>query len=147
MNHDDITSLASVYHRKDRWIPHEPPVPISLAVDLRRAHHERQAGRSKHMISGDLLTSEDFHLTAPHIGCGQEQFDNFLLAYPLKVHFRIEQVLERIDIHRIELIRRENTAQGIYKYVSWRMFESEFGVHLVEKGRCDDARGRHLGHL
>jgi hypothetical protein len=62
-------------------------------------------------------------------------------------HFRIEQVFERIDVHRIELIRRENTAQNIYKYVSGCMFEPKFGVHLVEKRGCDDAGGRHLGHL
>ena len=83
------------------------------------------------MIGGDLLASKYFHLTAPHTGCGQKQFDDFLLAYPLEVHFRIEQVLERIDVHRIELIGRENTAQNIYKYVSRCMFEPEFGVRGV----------------
>ena len=56
------------------------------------------------VIGGDLLASEYFHLTAPHIGCGQKQFDDFLPAYPLEVHFRIEQIFERIDVHRIELI-------------------------------------------
>ena len=72
-------AVASVDHRKDRRISHETAVPISLAVDLGRAHHEWQAGRSEHMVGGNFLAGEHFHLAGPHVGRAKKQLDHLLL--------------------------------------------------------------------
>jgi len=44
MNQYDVARLARIDHREDRGITHEPAVPVKLALDLDRVHHDRLAG-------------------------------------------------------------------------------------------------------
>src|SRR5271155_3982066 len=139
MNNNYVASIASVDHRKQRGIAHESTVPIMLAVDLGRAHRERYACRSEYGIGGNFGVGEDFHFTGPH-GCRrQEQLDRPLLAYTFEVDDPIEQVLHWIYVEGIELIGRHEPTDEIDEHIAWRVFETEFWIHLVEIGRCNNA--------
>src|ERR1700733_8171511 len=101
MHHDDVAGVATVDHRKNRWIAHEAAVPIILAVDLRRSHLDRVTAGGEHMVCGELLARERFYLGGAYVGGAKKQLNHLLAADALEVDCAIEQISHRIDVERI----------------------------------------------
>ncbi len=82
-------------------------VPVRHAVDLDGAEQQRQRGRGHHHLGRDLGAREDAELAGLHVGRRDEQLAPPIVADRLEVDEALDQLLERIDVERVEVIGRE----------------------------------------
>ena len=134
------TSTSSVVggaeERKDHRIADIAAVPVGHAVDLDRAEQERQAGRRHHHVGRDLLAREDAHAAGLHIGRGNEELQIGARAHRLEIDEALDQVLERIDVERVEVVGRKIARQRVEPGLHRRAFERHEREQPVHHARA-----------
>src|SRR6516164_2438019 len=96
-----------------RRVSHIAAVPVVLAINLDSLIEERQTGRCKHTISGNLLVGEDLDLSRAHVGRGQEQLDCRTLPQPFEIDDLSDEVAQRVVDERIKLIGRQESRHDL----------------------------------
>src|ERR1700761_6319363 len=94
------------------------------------------------MLGAQFVGGEDLDLAAAHVGCAQKNLGQFLLAQQLEVHKLVQQILERIVVDRIELVRREEVTERVDEHEAGRQTETEIARYLVEQRRLKNPRRR-----
>src|SRR6266567_19536 len=105
--------------RQQRRIVAVAAVPIGLSLDLHRTKQERQAGRCHHHLGGDLGTIEYAGFAGADIGRRDEELAAEVGADQLEIDEAFDQLLQRIDVERIEIIGRPELGQRA-EPGSWR---------------------------
>src|SRR3546814_1256125 len=98
-------------------------LPVGHAVDLDRLKDQRQAGRGHHHVGGQLVALEDLHAAGLHVGGGDVDLQMRAGAHLLEVDHRLQQVTQRIEVQRIELVGRGDAAQQVEQQVDGRGIE------------------------
>jgi hypothetical protein len=120
LNDDDILGTFSIDQRKDRRVSEIAAVPIVLSFDLNRLEVRRQASRREHGVDSDVGGLENLDLASADIRCVEEELRcRRRMIEPFKVDHRQKQILERIDIERIEQCRRKRVGQEVEGGVKW----------------------------
>ena len=83
-------------------------VPVGHAVDLHRAEQVRQRGRGHDHLGRDFRAREDAQLSGVDIGGGDEQLGREVAADRVEIDEAVDQVLERVDVERVEVVGREH---------------------------------------
>ena len=94
--------------RDDGGIAAVAAVPVGHPVDVDRAEKERQRGRGHHHFRADFRAVEDPQLAGVDVGGRDEQVEPVVAADRLEVDEAFDHVLERIDVERVEIIRRQH---------------------------------------
>src|SRR5262249_54043721 len=87
---------------------------ISLALDLDRAKQMRETSRSNDHLSDHLVAPEHMQLSSSHIGGGYEQLKLFEGPHRIKIDKTSNQILQRIDVERVEVIWRQVARQRLH---------------------------------
>ncbi len=106
LHHQHVLGRGRAQERTDRRIAAVAAVPIGHAVDLDRAEQQRQAGRGHHHLGRDLLAGEHLELAGAHVGRRNEQLEIAVAPDRLEIDEALDQVLQRIDVERVEIVRR-----------------------------------------
>ena len=85
-------------------------VPVGHAVDLDRAEHVAAGGRGHHRVGGDLLAREHAQPPGVHVGRRDEQRQVAAFAHRLEIDEALDQVAQRIDVERVEIVGRQESA-------------------------------------
>ena len=93
--------------RKDRRIAEIAAVPVRHAVDLDRAEQQRQAGGRQDHIGVDLVMRENAQPAGMHIGGADEQLRGRGFPDGVEIDEALDQFLQRVDVERIEIVRRQ----------------------------------------
>src|SRR5215470_11449099 len=105
--HDqNVGARSAAQERQHNGVAAIAAVPVGHAIDLDRTEQERQAGRRHHHLGRDLLAREHARLASQHIGGGDEQI-TLAGADALEVDEAPDQIPERIDVERIEIVGRK----------------------------------------
>ena len=110
LHHQHVGAVHPAQQRKDRRVAGVAAVPVRHAVDLDGAKHVGQRGRRHHRVGGDLLAREHAELAGVHVGRRDEQPQLLALADRVEVDEAFDQVLQRIDVERIEIVGRQESA-------------------------------------
>ena len=106
LDDDDVVGFRRLQERKHRRVAHVAAVPVRHAVDLDGAKQQRQRRRRHHHVRVDLVAREDVRAAGVHVGGGNEQFE-FAAAHRVEIDEAVDQVAQRIDVQRIEIVGRE----------------------------------------
>ena len=110
--HDqNILGRGRAQKRQDRRIAAIAAIPIGHAADLDGAKEQRKTGRRHDHFRSDFLAREDARLAGVHIGRRYEQLEATLAADFLEVDETADDVLERIDVERVEIVGRPEPRQ------------------------------------
>src|SRR5262249_28566727 len=113
MYDENVGRLARIDQREQRRVSHIASVPIVLAVNFDSLIKERQTGRCKHTMCGDLPVGEDLDLSRAHVGCGQEQLYCRTLPQPLEIDGLSDELAQRVVVERINLIGRQEPRHNL----------------------------------
>jgi hypothetical protein len=143
--HDnDVGRCAVVDQREDRGIAHVAAVPVVLALDLDRVEHERQAGRGERAIDGHLVPGEDLDLAGAHVGRAQEELER-PLAHPLEIDRGGDDVAQRVEVERIELIGRKHLRHQVHDEEGRRQRERVIARQPLDRQRLQRTEACRLG--
>jgi hypothetical protein len=95
--------------------------------DRDRLEQQWQAGRRHHRVGGDLFARKDAQAPGRHIGRGDEQLKLRAGADGVEIDESLDETLQRIDIERIEVVRREVMRYRIEPRLYRRAFERDEG--------------------
>src|SRR6516164_7357704 len=133
-----------------RRVSHIAAVPVVLAINLDSLIEERQTGRCKNTISGNLLVGEDFNLSRAHVSRRQEQLDCRTLSQQFEIDDLPDEPAQRVVVERIKLIRRQESRddleqlQRTKRSADPRDAEPEFFERLARA--LSPASGQPMGH-
>ena len=143
--HDQhVLGLGRAEERIEHRIAEIAAVPIGHAVDLDRAEHRRQAGRGHHRLGGNLLVRENMQPPGLHIGGGDEDRPR-VGAQALEIDEALDQILERIDVERIEIVGRKILRPGGQPVEGRRAFARQQREQPARSPRAATAAGRRRG--
>ena len=86
-----------------------------------------------------VLPGKHLDLCGADVGRADEQPDRLLAADQIEIDRLFEQAFERIDVERIELIRRRHEGERLHEQKAGRMFQPVFRAQPVDQGRLEDA--------
>src|ERR1700722_6809276 len=145
LHHQHVLGRGGAEKRKDDRIAEIAAVPIGHAVDLDGAKQERQASRGHHRVGGDLVARTNEHPAGLHIGRRDKNLQIGIGAQRFEVHETLEQILERIDIERVDVVWREIPRQlvepGLHRRAFERRERKQPPDHGTLQGRQAAARG------
>ena len=118
-----ILGAGGAKKRKDHRIAAIAAIPIRHAIDLHRAKQRRQASRRHNGICCDLLAAENAHAPGLDIGRRNENLQIGIGAQLLEIDKALDQILERIDVERIDVIGRKIARNRIDPGLYRRAFE------------------------
>ena len=106
LHHQDILGIGGVQKREDRGISHVAAIPIGNAIDLDGAEHERQCSRGHDRVGGNGVSGKDAQPPGMDVGRGKEHRQT-AGAHGFEVDEACNEILERVDVERIEFIGRK----------------------------------------
>ena len=109
LHHQHVLGVGGAEERIDRRIGGVAAVPVGHAVDLDRAEHVRQRRRGHHRVGVDLLARKHAQPAGVHIGRRDEQ-RHLAFLHRVEIDEADDQVLQRIDVERIEIVGRQIAA-------------------------------------
>ncbi len=107
LNEQHVLGLGRVEQREDRWIAEVAAIPVRHAVDLDRPKQQRQAGGRQDDIGADLVMRENAQPSGMHIGGADEQLRGLGFPDGVEIDEALDQLLQRIDVERIEIVGRQ----------------------------------------
>ena len=113
MHHQHILGCGRAKERKNNRIAEIAAVPVRHAVDFDGAKQQWQAGRGHYRVGRYLVAREDSHMPGLHIGRRDEELQIGIGAQCFEIDKALDQVLQRINIERIDVVGREVSRQGI----------------------------------
>ena len=106
-HHHNVAGFAFVEQRINRRIGGIASIPVRFTVDLDRPGHLRQAGRGQNGVGADLWRAEQPHLARIGVGRGNVELDRAFALKTFEIDLRQQNLAQRIDIERVELVRRK----------------------------------------
>ena len=83
----------------------------------------RQTGRGDDHVGGHFLAPEHVKLTRLHIGRRHEQFQVFAGTHRIEVDKSSDQILQRIDVERIEIVGGEISRERLHPQAYRRILD------------------------
>jgi len=97
--------------RIERRVCGQGAVPVGSAVDFDGPVQRRQARRCKQRFEREFIVAEESEPPGTNIGCGDKELERCIGAQAREIDLVRENSAQRIDIERIELVRRKKTCQ------------------------------------
>src|SRR6516162_5577557 len=143
----DVFGGCGAEKRKDHRVAQVTAVPIGHAIDFDSAKQQRQAGGCHDSISGDFVAWENPNPAGLYIGRRDEQLQIGIGAQCFEINETFNQVLQRIDVERIDVIGRKIARQGIEPGLYRRALERRerqqpFHHRALERRQIAGARHR-----
>src|SRR5262245_37961664 len=123
LNKQQVLGLSGANQRVERRIAYVASVPIGLTFDLNSAEQVREAGRSDNHVRGHLLAPEHVEPSGLHIGGGNEQLQILARAHGVEIDETLDQILQRIDIERIEIVWRQISRERLHPEADRRILD------------------------
>src|SRR5262245_19078997 len=123
LNQQKVFGLGRADQRIERRVSDIATVPVCLTIDLYGAEEMRQACRGDDHVGGHFLAPEYVQLACSHIARGHEQLQ--ILGRPdrLEIDKTADQILQWIDVERVEVVRRQITGHRLHPQADWRVFD------------------------
>ena len=123
LDQQQVLGLRRADQRIKGRIAHVAAVPIGLTVDLDGAEQMRQAGRGddhvgRHFIASETRSAPVFTLVADTNSC-----QILAATHRVKIDEALDQILQRIDVERIEVVGRQISRQRLHPQADRRIFD------------------------
>src|SRR5579863_6222493 len=113
LHHQNILGGGGAEKWKDDRITEITAIPIGHAVDFHGAENRRQTCGRHDRFSRDLVARKDAYAAGLDVGRRDEELEIGAGAQLLEIDEALDQILERIDIERIDVIGREVARYGV----------------------------------
>ena len=133
-----IRNGALARQRHQIGVGGEAAVPVGAPVDGDRVMDGGQARRSQHRLDRELAAPEQARAAGCHVGGGDQQLGAGARAQQREIDVRLEQLAERIEAQRIEVVGREQA-----RHLRQRLRAADAGKPGIVAQEIGDAGLRH----